>query len=247
MKLKSELKHTILLILFSSVIALLAFSLEGSEINDITRIEILGNNYLSDETYLNFARLSEIESMSEISVAIIRDRLSKHPYIKNIDVLMLDRGTVKISIFEKKMDAILLNKSKQYLIAENAEIIPLIFSTKNINLPVILSSEKEENVRVFTSACKNERLYSALKIISTAEIYDKLLHENISEINLLNSDDISVHLSNISSPIYFGKENEIEKTVYLSKIFKHMKSNSIKDYLNYVDLRFNEMVYLGFN
>ncbi len=74
----------------------------------------------------------------------------------------------------------------------------------------------------------DDKLFSALKIISTAELYDENLYRNISEINLNNKDHISIHLSQLSSPIYFGKENEIETTVFLSKIFKQMQKNEIK-------------------
>jgi len=117
----------------------------------------------------------------------------------------------------------------------------------NLNLPVIIYNTKSEKVKSFVNATNDNKLFSALKIISTAELYDENLYRNISEINLNNKDHISIYLSQLSSPIYFGKDNEIETTVFLSKIYKQMQKNEIKDYLNYVDLRYNELVYLGFD
>jgi hypothetical protein len=145
------------------------------------------------------------------------------------------------------MDAVLLNNTKHYLITKNAEVIPLIPSTKNIDLPVIVNNKHKENVSVFSSVLENKKILCALKIISTAELFDQELYKSISEINLNNKDVISVHLSNFDAPIYFGSKNEIEKTVYLSKIFKHMNGNSITDYLKYVDLSYRDLVYLGFD
>ena len=247
MILKSEIKHSILLIVIIVVIALLAFTLEGSEINDITHIQIIGNNYLSKDEYLNYAQLNNFEETSDLSMSLIRDRIEKHPYVKNIDVLILERGIAEVNIYEKKMDAKLFSNSRQYMITDNAEIIPLIPLTRNVDIPIIVNNTSKQNFEVFGNASKYKELFCALKIISTAEFYDKYLYDNISEISLNNGASISLLLTNVSSPIYFGDENEIEKTVFLSKIFKQMKDDSLTDHLNYVDLRYNKLVYLGFD
>ena len=246
MNMNSEIKHSLLLIITVSVIGVFAFSLEGSEINNITHINITGNKFLSEDQYLIYAQLSELVNEDEISPSIIRDRLSKHPYIRNVDVIKEERGIVKVIIFERKFDAVLLQGSEKFLICQSAEIVPLVNSTSNINLPVIMNNLQDYQANVFTNACSNERLLQALKIITTAEIYDHILFNNISEINLYDQ-NLSIQLMDFSSPIYFGKSNEIEKTVYLSKIFKRIKRNKYSDYLDYIDMRFEELVYLGFD
>lgn len=247
MYLLSKIKHLVLLITIAGLISFLAFSLEGSEINNISKIRIIGNKYLDESNYLKFAKLENIETASDLSITLVKDRIGKHPYVKNCDVLFIERGIAEVTIFEKKMDAILLNNNKQYMITDETEIIPLGYSTINLNLPVIFYNAKTDKVKLFSTARNNDALISALKIITTAELYDKDLYKSISEINLNNKDHISILLSKISYPIYFGKENEIEKTIFLSKIFKQMQGNELKDYLTYVDLRFNELVYLGFD
>lgn len=247
MKLNHEIKQTVLLIAIMAILVFLAFSLETSEINNITEIKILGNKYLDESVYLKYSKLENFTEVSELSITLIRDRIEKHPYVKNLDVVVVERGIAEVTIFEKKMDAILLDNSDQYMITGRAEIIPLIASTRHLDLPVIVRNSKKTKIKLFEDASLNEELLSALKIISTAELYDKDLYNSISEINLNKKNEISVQISKISSPIYFGNKNEIEKTVFLSKIFKHMKSNNLSDYLNYVDLRYNELVYLGFD
>ncbi len=247
MKLNSEIKQTVLLIAIMAILGFLAFSLETSEINNITEIKIQGNKYLDENVYLKYSKLENFTEVTELSIALIRDRIEKHPYVKNLDVVVVERGIAEVTIFEKKMDAILLDNSQQYMITDRAEIIPLITSTRHLDLPVIVRNSKKIKIKLFEDASSNEDLFSALKIISTAELYDKDLYNSISEINLNKKNEISVQISGISSPIYFGNENQIEKTVFLSKIFKHMKSNNLSDYLNYVDLRYNDLVYLGFD
>jgi len=245
MQFRSNIRHILLLTILLGVVCLLAITLEGSEINSITQIEITGNKFLSEGQYIKFAQLENVENSSEMSTTLIRDRLEKHPYIKNIDVLMIERGIAKVKIYEKKIDAILLSNTKQFMITNNAEIIPLIVSTKNIDLPVIVSNRKENQTEIFGNAAKNEKLFCALKIISAAEVYDRQLYESISEINLDTGNNIFIQLTDFASPIYFGVGLEVEKTVFLSKVFKHLKGNKLTDYLKYVDLRFTDLVYLG--
>lgn len=244
---KSEIKHIILLTIILVLIISLAFSLEVSDLNKITDIRIEGNKYLSNDHYLNYAQLTEKEKFAELSISLIRDRIEKHPYIENTDVILEERGIVKIEIFEKKMDAVLLNNSENYLITDKAELIPLIPSTSNIDLPVIVNNNNKRDVKLFDSAAEDPNLFCALKIISTAELYDFNLYKNISEINLTGKDGVSIILTNFSAPVFFGKGQEIEKTVFLSKIFKQLRGNNISEYVNYVDLRYNELVYLGFD
>ena len=245
MKSRSDIKHFVLLFIVLGIIGLLAFTLEKSEINDITKIELTGNNFLSEKEYLIYSQLNSPDHLLGISAALIRDRLAKHPYIENVDIQLIERGIATVKIYEKKIDAVLLSKSKQYMISIDSEIVPWLPSTKNINLPVIIDNYAAESIHVFDSAVSNENLLCALKIISTAKVYDNNLYQSISEINLNKGGGVSIHLSDLTSPIYFGKNNEIEKTVFLSKIYQHVKGNKITNYLDYVDLRYNEMVYLG--
>ncbi len=240
----SEVKHITLFLLIASIVGFLAFSLETSKLNNITETRISGNRLLTENDYLEFARISKIDASSDISISIIRDRLDKHPYIEKVDVLVVERGLAEIKIFEKKMDAILLEENNQFLISDMAEIIPFIPATKNIDLPVIVAN-KNKDIQLFRSAINNNKLLCALQIITTAKLYDNTLYENISEINLTDKQNVALYLSEIESPIYFGLEDEIEKTVYLSKIFKHIKGNKISKYIDYIDLRYNQFVYLG--
>lgn len=241
---KSEIKHISLFMVIISVILLLAFTLESSELNNITKISISGNRFLDSDQYLEFSQLNNLEEQIDLSISLIRDRLEKHPYIENVDVVFTERGIAEIKVFEKTIDAILLSSGSQFLISENSEILPFISSTQNIDLPVIVNGANEQ-IDNFSSALKNKKILCALKIISTAKLYDSNLYDHISEINLAGKDNISIHLTNIDSPVYIGMNHEIEKTVFLSKVFKQINRSELSNYIDYIDLRYNEFVYLG--
>ena len=133
------------------------------------------------------------------------------------------------------------------MISDKAEIIPFFPKTKNIDLPVIVNVNEEKEIKSFDFAGNYKNLLSALEIISTAVLYDKDLFKQISEINLNNGKSITLTISDLHFPIYFGEKDEIAKTVYLSKIIKHLRGNNLSNYLEYVDLRFTDLVYLGFD
>ncbi|MEE9431632.1 MAG: hypothetical protein V3V16_11360, partial [Melioribacteraceae bacterium] len=90
-------------------------------------------------------------------------------------------------------------------------------------------------------------LMRALTIITTAQFVDEELYRKISSINLNYGKNISLDITNIKFPVLFGLNNEVKKTVYLSKVLKELKDKKIKNYLQYLDLRFDNLVYLGFD
>ncbi|MFZ1289650.1 MAG: cell division protein FtsQ/DivIB [Melioribacteraceae bacterium] len=242
-----KIKHSILLVLLISMVGILAFSLESSDLNSINNIEIDGANYLSSKQYLEIANLTNFNNDPNINISVIQDRLEKHPYIKNADVWQAERGVIKIKLYEKKLEALLLTKTKQFLITDNAEIIPFYAATKNIDLPVIVNLKNANSITAFKSAGKYENLKKALNIISASELYDEELFSRISEINFNEGNGITLTISDLEFPIYMGEDSEIEKTIYLSKIIKHIKRNRLTEYIDYLDLRFTDLVYLGFD
>ena len=246
MKTINKIKHSILFVLLIAIFGLLSFSLKNSNLNSINKIEIEGANYLSSKDYMEIANLSDFEKDPNINITVIQDRIEKHPYVNNADVWLAERGTIRIKIIEKTFEALILTDKKQFLITGSGEIIPFYSSTKNIDLPVIVNVKNADEINVFSFAGKYQNLKNALKIISTSEIYDENLSKRISEINLNNGKDITVTISDQEFPIYMGSDSEVEKTIYLSKILKHIKNNGLSNYVNYLDLRFTDLVYLGF-
>ena len=247
MKNISTFKQFVLMVTMLGILALLTFTLNRSDINIINKIQIEGNELLDADVYKKFAKLDDVEAIENIRLSIIHDRLAKHPYIKNVDVVMLKRGIVNIKITEKKMDAILLQKNKQFLITDDTQLLPMLPKTKNIDLPVIDNYAKAEKIKLFNTVKKDNNLLSALKIISTAEFVDKDLYKRIATIDLHNGKNISLDIIDFDFPVFFGKNDEVKKTVYLSKILYHIKGKKIKDYLSYLDLRYDNLVYLGFD
>ncbi len=241
------IKQLLFMLIMLSIILLLAFTLNNSGMNEIKRIKIEGCGLLSPDTYMSFAKLNNVDNYKNIDLHVIYDRLIKHPYIEDIDIAMIERGIVEVKIKEKIMEAIFLQSEQQLLLTEHAQLLPMLPKTKNIDLPVITDYKKRKKLKLFGNVKKDKNLMSALKIISTAKFIDKNLYQSISTIDLHQGKTITLDIININYPVLLGKQNEIKKTVYLSKILSQLNGKKINSYLNYLDLRFDNLVYLGFN
>jgi hypothetical protein len=145
------------------------------------------------------------------------------------------------------IEAMLLGDNEQLLLTEDTQIIPFLPNTINMNVPVIVNYQQVKGTKLFGSVINDEFLMSALSIITTAQFVDEELYRKISSINLNYGKSISIDITDLSFPIFYGKNNEVKKTVYLSKVLNHLRDKKIKDYLEYLDLRFENLVYLGFD
>ncbi|MEE9431680.1 MAG: hypothetical protein V3V16_11600, partial [Melioribacteraceae bacterium] len=231
-------KHIVLLLVIVGVLLALALTLNRSEINKIYKIEITGNEYLPKENYIKFAKLDSLYE-SNINISLIHDRLEKHPYIKNVDVVIQERGIVQVQIYETTIEAMLLKENGQLLLTSNAQLIPFLPNTINVDVPIIVNYKQKKNTKLFNSVTNDESLMRALTIITTAQFVDEELFRKISSINLNYGKNISLDITNIKFPVLFGLNNEVKKTVYLSKVLKELKDKKIKNYLQYLDLRFD--------
>jgi cell division septal protein FtsQ len=53
---------------------------------NINKIELSGNKFLNGNDYLKQTKLSGADNYNNIPLAVIKDRLEKHPYISRADV-----------------------------------------------------------------------------------------------------------------------------------------------------------------
>jgi cell division septal protein FtsQ len=143
---------------------------------------------------------------------------------------------------EKNFQAIVLFNGGQYLTDENLNIVPLMPSTNNIDLPIV------ENVKGLTPHnCKrNPELKKALKIIFAAKFLDESLFNAISEVDMNNGKEITIRFANDDYSLLLGRKNEIRKIAYFDVLFENLNKVKSKGMLEYIDLRFKDEICLGF-
>ena len=229
------------------LIVYLSFSLERKDDVKISVIELNGDNHLKKDQYFKFANLDKTNEYGNLTLALIKDRLEKHPYVKYAEVKFDGQNKVTVNIFEKTIDAILIIDGKQNFITDNLELIPFLPFTNKVNYPVVSNPFITANNKNIKMINKESDVITGLKILTTLKLINPGLYEELSEIDLRKGKDIVMFFSNLDYPIVMGRKNEIRKTLYLNSLWSYLKGKEVNNYMNYIDLRFNEHVYLGLN
>jgi len=230
---------TLLVIVFA-----LSFSINNTENENIKLIELKGNYHLSKKEYLRFAKIDNAAEYSNLTQRIIKDRLEKHPYIAQVDVL-LNNNKLSIQIEEKKFESLLMFGDKEYLISENSIVIPKLLNSEKIDYPIINNPMDGSSIREFEKATKNKDVKIGLKMIEALKIINPNMYNELSEIDMRNGKDILIRLSRFDAPIVVGRKNEIEKIIYLEKLVSKIDQAKNINVLSYIDLRYSNYIYVG--
>lgn len=246
MKNKYKISSIIIFAVMIAGIAYLTIAGDSSDIKvQITGISLSGGRYLNNAEYLKFAHLDNKEQFKNLSLNIVRDRISKHPYISKVNITFSQEGKIHIKIKEKIINALLLDNQKKYFLTNKFQVLPLLPNTLETNYPLIMNLKGNVKIKPLNSLYKNEEIKTCYKMILAMKAVDKDLLDKLSEIDLREGQDILFNMSNIDYPVIIGRGNEINKVVYLSKIWQHIKNNRISNIIEYIDLRFNENIYIG--
>ncbi|MBN2571490.1 MAG: FtsQ-type POTRA domain-containing protein [Ignavibacteriales bacterium] len=241
---KRKISDIIYLGIIIIILIVLSLTIEESK-HKIEIIELEGNNYLSKEHYLNFANLKDNSNYENLSLAIIRDRVSKHPYIENVNVKYEENNKVTITVKEKGIYSLLSIDNSQFLLSNRFEVLPVLSGIKDLDYPVISNPNVEEKIKEFDFLNKSNEIQISSKIIQTLKLSNIELYENLSEIDLRKGGDIIIYFSIINYPVVIGRQNEIYKIFYFNEIWNSLKQSEINDIIDYIDLRYNNFIYLG--
>jgi cell division protein FtsQ len=236
----------IFLILITATLIYLGSTLKQQNGYKIDVIEINGTDLLPVDQYYKFAKLNDQRGYYKLTLAMIKSRLEKHPYVKNVTVYYDKDNKVIAEINEKKIVSILLINDDQFLLTEDFEALPLLSTTKYIDYPAISNPLVENEINTFTCLVKNTDVKTGFKIFYTLKFIDAELYERLSEVNFRNGGDIVLTFSLFDYPVVIGRGNEIRKMCYFKNIWDGIKGNGINNHLNYIDLRYENHIFLGF-
>lgn len=233
-----------LILLIGAGVYLLLFP--AKQINElkINSIVLNGNNFFSKTEYLQYSHLDEKNKYENLSLAVIKSRIEKHPYIKNATVKLKERNSVIINITEKKIIAYVVDNEKQYYSTDNFEVLPYMGSITSLDIPLITNVKKEKDI-FYLSINKCKDMIDAYKIIEASSLTNKTIGKKISEINMNNGGNIILRFTGVEFPIIFGRNNESIKIAALESLWGSMVENGRFYSAAYLDLRFNNKIFIG--
>lgn len=234
----------VIFVILSGIVIYLSLSLESKKEIDITIIDIKGNVHLPENSYFEYANLQDKQNYDLLSLSVIRDRIQKHPYIKQVTVGYAGNGKVIVNLIEKEFKAILLTNGERFLMTSKIEALPVLENSQNINYPVI-QINSDNKIKPFQLAGNISEIKTAFKMLTAAKLLNPSLYDNLSEIDFRNKRNAIIRFSSVDYPVIIGRENEIKKLVVFERLWESIGTIQANKLLEYVDLRFTDKVYLG--
>jgi cell division septal protein FtsQ len=211
----------------------------------IEKVDVTGNNLLTGNDYLSFAKLDDKSMLKGITLSAIKSRFEKHPYVSKADVKFVNEKEVKVFLTEKNIYGVIIKNPNPVFITENFEVLPIIHNTKINEIPVLSNVSESSKLKALTRF-KTDDILEAFKIIDATRFTNPKMLKNIAEINLRNGGDVLLTFSGLNFPVIFGRGNEAEKAVYLdAALSDYFNGNNLLEQSSYLDLRFNNELYVG--
>jgi len=238
-------------LIFVGIIGLIIYfsiSLQGYDDPTIEIIELTGCYHLSEDQYSKSSNLDDKESYKQLTLRVVKDRIEKHPYVESAEVKFETTGKVLVTITEKMFDTILIIDGKQFLITEKLQVIPVMLYTRGLDYPVIRNPHESSGIKALEVINKREHpdILTACKVITSFKLINSELYEVLSELDLNSGMGISAYFSTFSYELKLGNEDVIRKVIYFNSWYERIKNNGLGEYLDYVDIRFANHIFVGF-
>jgi len=252
----SKFKFSVLVVfVIAIIVSALVFANNWRNNVYFDKITVSGNLTLSKKDILNVAHLKgdSVINIEELNIDIIQDRIAKHPEVKKVYVSKEPPAELKIDITERRPVAIINFGNEIKLVDKELEIFSFKNFEKIFDLPVINGLDIANVTKTGISARENDIRLALFMILESHKI-GKYLYNQVSEINLSDSNKIIVYSNDNSVPFYFPRyadqniydieyQKEISnKLVLLKGFLEQVHVRNVKRDLEYVDLRFSNQV-----
>ena len=199
----------------------------------IEKVDVTGNNLLTENDYLSFVKLDDKSLLKGLTLSAIKSRFEKHPYVSRVDVKFVNEKEVEVFLTEKNIYGVIIKDPSP------------VFITKISEIPVLSNVSESSKLKAF-SRFRTDDILEAFKIIDAARFTNPKMLKNIAEINLRNGGDVLLTFSGLNFPVIFGRGNEAGKTVCLAAALSgYFNGNNLLEESSYLDLRFNNELYVG--
>lgn len=237
------------LIIFICTLAVLVYVAFMPPQNSIGRsiksVTISGSQLLPPQSYLDFAKVSGIKNSPEVTPAILKHRIEKHPFISSAEVEISKLNTAAVNVREKSLAAMVICGGQTYLLSDDLQLLPIFSNTKSIDLPIINNVENSGDYRTL-QYLESSEIIQAYNILTAIKYVNSEMFSNLSEINLNNADGIRLTFTGIHPQIKFGRNNVPGKVLCLDSIWNKLKKSDYEmSSSDYIDLRFTDQIYIG--
>lgn len=230
-KRKNKTKNLGIIILF---IIFIIFIL-GSSMFNIQKIEVTGNDRISDETVISLSGLELYKNIFTFNKLSVVEKIKENAYIKSVKISRKLPDTVKITV-QEKIPRYIIQIADSYAYINNQGYI-LEISTEKENMPILLGLSTDlSNIKVGERINVEDlkKMDMVIKICEIAKSND--LKDLITKIDISDDKNYTIILEKEGKTVYLGDCSDLNtRMLYLKSVLEASSGKSGEIFLN-VDL-----------
>ena len=213
-----------------------------SETFHVRKIEVQGNDLLSDEDILRLGGFDSKGSIWDIDLNEAKKKIGYNALVEGIEIERIIPDEIQIRIKEKSPIALLNVEGNMYCIDRKGLVLPSK-PGKLYDLP-ILSGDFRGGVSV-GSVAENDFVSIGLNFLMSVMMERPKLYSVISEIKVGNPEGIILYTCEGGVPVRVGADNHQKKIRCLEAILDELAEKKGFSRIQYIDLQFEDQVVVG--
>lgn len=207
----------------------------GSSLFNVQKIEVTGNDRISDEMIISLSGLELHKNIFTFNKLSVIDKIKENAYIKKVKISRKLPDTVKITV-QENVPRYMIQIADSYAYINNQGYI-LEISTEKENMPIITGvstdlSGIKEGERINVEDLK--KMDMVIKICEIAKSND--LKELITKIDISDDRNYTIVLETEGKTVYLGDCSDLNtRMLYLKSVLEASSGKSGEIFLN-VDL-----------
>ena len=208
----------------------------------IRKIEVDGNDLVSQKDLLKLARIRKNDNIWSVDVKAAENRISTNPFVGRVSVFRRHPDGIQILIEEKKPVALLKRGGRLYALDRDLTLLPAN-PGKCYSLPILSCSAGDR--LAFGKPVKDRTVQEGMAFLRFMLKDRPDLYPLISEISP-HAEGLILYTARGGIPVKIGYGGYDWKIRYLEAILTEMESNPSLTNAEYIDLRYEGQVFVGF-
>ena len=239
-------RKSALLILVSIILLVTAWEANAWKDNvGVKDIRASGVRLLAANDVVALANIDRSQKLFTVDVNAVRRRVETNPFVESAAVIRDVRGSITIIVHERVPVAAAVMEKTVYL-DDSARVLPPVKSAQVLDLPLLTGSMASDEF-VVGRKIHSAAVLRALALLDTARAFGDDLYHRISEVHINNDGSLLCYTSESGIPVVFGNGAVAVKLAKLDGFWKEYVAREGAQALDYVDLRFDDIVVARWN
>ncbi len=205
---------------------------------EVSKVTVRGTMHIDADEILRIAALSDTVLFEDIDLGELQYRVKQHPYVRTASVNRDFPATVRITVQERKPDALLVGSRMAILDDENI-VMPVRYGNSMENLPVISG---EFSIPQTGDTLRHSGVDRALQIIRATRASDEIMHHLFSEMRVLEGGSLVAYSTDHGVPIFLGEASNARQLIAFKEFWLQEVVPVGADQIQSIDLRYDDQI-----